>query len=86
MEGSHSDALATAYLVATGVSGLLSSRRTLVVLGAIILVGSAVAYAFYWEAFVSVWCFFAAAASAVILCHFEWSRRHHLRMADVRPA
>jgi hypothetical protein len=26
-------------------------------------------------AFVSVWCFFAAAASMVILCHFEWARR-----------
>jgi hypothetical protein len=52
-----------------------------VVLGAVIFVGIVVAYAFYWEAFVSVSCFFAAAASVVILCHFEWSRRQHLRVA-----
>jgi hypothetical protein len=40
-----------------------------------------VAYAFYWEAFISVWCFFAAVASVAILCHFEWSRRSRLRSA-----
>jgi hypothetical protein len=40
-----------------------------------------VAYVLYWEAFVSVWCFFAAAASAVILWHFELSRRRSFRMA-----
>jgi hypothetical protein len=39
-------------------------------LGAIILIGSVVALAFYWEAFVSVWCFFAAAASGAILFRF----------------
>jgi hypothetical protein len=74
-------AVALAYLAATGLPLLLSSQRTVVVLGAIVLVGSTVAYIFYWEAFVSVWCFFAAAASVVILCHFEWSRRQNLRAA-----
>lgn len=64
-----------AYLAATCLPPLLSSRRTVVVLGTIVLAGLVVAYAFYWEAFVSVWCFFAAAASVAILCHFEWSRR-----------
>jgi hypothetical protein len=73
--------VALAYLAATGLPLVLSSQRTVVVLGAIVLVGSVVAYAFYWEAFVSVWCFFAAAASVVILCHFEWSRRQRLRIA-----
>jgi hypothetical protein len=34
-------------------------------------VGSVISYVFYWEAFSSVWCFFAAAASAVIVFHFE---------------
>jgi len=43
--------------------------------------GLVVAYAFYWEAFISVWCFFAAAASVAILCHFEWLRRSSLRIA-----
>lgn len=57
-EDRHSDALAVAYLAATTLPGMLSSRRTLLLLGSIIFVGSAVAYAFYWETFVSVWCFF----------------------------
>ena len=77
----QSDLVEFAYLAATGVPLLLSSHRTVVVLGAIVLTGLVVAYAFYWEAFVSVWCFFAAAASVAILCHFEWSRRTRLRTA-----
>jgi len=75
------DSVGIAYLAATGLPLLLSSQRTVVVLGAIVLVGLVVAYAFYWEAFISVWCFFAAAASIAILCHFEWSRRSSLRTA-----
>jgi hypothetical protein len=71
----HSDAVGAAYLTATGLPLLLSSRRSVVVLGAIILAGLVVAYSFYWESFTSVWCYFAAAASVAILCHFEWSRR-----------
>jgi hypothetical protein len=43
--------------------------------------GSAVAYAFYWKSFVSVWCFFAAAGSVLILLHFERSRRQRLGLA-----
>ncbi|MGA7808241.1 DUF6629 family protein [Bradyrhizobium sp.] len=69
------DAVGIAYVAATGLPLLLSSQRTVVVLGAIVLSGLVVAYALYWEAFVSVWCFFAAAASVAILCHFEWLRR-----------
>lgn len=76
-----SAAVAVAYLAATGLPLLLSSRRAVVTLGAIVLVGTVVAFAFYWEAFVSVWCFFAAAASLLILSHFEWSRRHRLHIA-----
>ena len=59
----------------------LSTRRAVAALGLLVLVGSVAAYAFYWEAFVSVWCFFAAAASLVILGHFELSHRHRLRAA-----
>jgi len=77
----EASAIALAYFAATGLPLMLSSQRTVVALGAIVLVGSAVAYLFYWEAFVSVWCFFAAAASIVILCQFEWSRRLRLRIA-----
>jgi hypothetical protein len=74
-EPRYSYLVGTAYVAATGLPLLLSSHRTVVVVGAIVLVGSAAAYVFYWEAFVSVWCFFAAAASVAILGHFEWSRR-----------
>jgi len=77
--GHRSPILALAYVVATGLPLLLSSHRTVVVLGVIVLVGSVVAYIFYWEALVSVWCFFAAGASMAILCHFELSRRWHHR-------
>lgn len=77
----YSDALALSYLAASSLPLVLSSQRTVAALGAIILVGAAVAYLLYWEAFVSVWCFFAAAASVVILCHFAVARRQRLRIA-----
>lgn len=72
----HSDLVGLGYLAATALPLLLSSRRTVVALGAIVLVGAVVAYLLYWAAFVSVWCFFAAAASAIILAYFEWARRY----------
>jgi hypothetical protein len=80
-EARRSGLIALSYLAATGLPLILSSQRTVVALGAIVLVGSAVAYAFYWQGFVSVWCFFAAAASIVILGHFELSRRQRVRTA-----
>ena len=64
-----------AYLSATTLPLLLSSRRTLNILGGVILIGAMVAYTAYWQAFVSIWCFFAAAASVVVLAHFQWVRR-----------
>jgi hypothetical protein len=77
--------LALAYHMATGLPLMLSSHRTVVALGTIILLGSVMAYAFYEEAFVSVWCFFAAGASVVILYHFEQSRRQRVRIAGALP-
>jgi hypothetical protein len=68
-------AIAVLYLVATAMTALLSSQRAVVLLGAIVLVGSILAFAFYWEAFASTWCFFAAAGSVVILVHFVRVRR-----------
>ena len=64
-----------AYLAATAGGTLLSSQSTVRLFGAIVLAGSLIAYFAYWEVFLSVWCFFAAAASAVILAHFEKVRR-----------
>ena len=79
-EPRHSDALALAYLAATCLPPMLSSWRTMAALGVIVSVGCVVAYVLYWQAFASVWCFFAAAASAVILGHFEQSRRRRQRI------
>ena len=79
--GGHPLWVGAAYMAATTVPLIASSRRVLRALGAIMLVGSVVAYAFYWQAFLSVWCFFAAAGSTVILAHFEWARRKSVRMA-----
>ena len=68
---------AAAYAAATIVPPLLSSRRVIALLGLIVLAGAATAYLFYWTAFVSVWCFFAAASSGIILLHFERQHRLH---------
>ena len=60
-----------AYMVATTLGLLISSRRAAALLGVIVLTGSIVSYGFYMETFISVWCFFAAAASVVIASHFR---------------
>jgi hypothetical protein len=74
-------AIAFLYLMATGMAPLLSSRRIVSLFGAMVMLGTFVTYAFYWEAFISVWCFFAALGSVAILAHFEILRR--LRRAAV---
>lgn len=81
-EGRHAPMVGIGYVVATSLPLLLSSQRTLSTLGVSVLVGSVTAGAFHWEAFVSVWCFFAAAASVVIVCHFEFLRRQTLNSAS----
>jgi hypothetical protein len=80
-ESKVSESVAAAYMIATGFALAMSSHRTVIVLAAVILAGSATAYVFYWEAFVSVWCFFAAAASVVVLFHFERAHRRRPKAA-----
>ena len=63
------------YPVATCLSLLLSSHRAVALAGFVIFIGSLVSYWMYWNAFTSVWCFFAAIASALIIFHFERARR-----------
>lgn len=63
-------AMGLAYLAAVSLPLLMSTQRAVAVLGGIVLLGCLTSYLLYREAFVSVWCFFAAAASAVILSHF----------------
>lgn len=63
------------YPVATCLSLMLSTHRAVALSGLVIFVGSIVSYWMYWNAFTSVWCFFAAIASALIIFHFERARR-----------
>lgn len=60
----------TLYLSATTASMLLSSHRIAKLFGALTLAASFAAYVFYARWFISVWCFFAAGLSLVILVHF----------------
>ena len=66
------------YVAATCVAPLLSSHAAVRVLGMIVTAGSAVTYLLYWEAYTSVWCFFSAAGSSVIVFHFEKARQRRL--------
>jgi hypothetical protein len=71
--------MGAAFLAATGGVIALSSHRVMIALSAIVILGAIVSYMLYWESFVSVWCFFAATASIVILAQFEWGHRRSLR-------
>jgi hypothetical protein len=63
------------YPLATSFSLMLSSQRMIAASGLAVFLGSVVSYWMYWNAFVSVWCFFAAIASGLIILHFEKARR-----------
>jgi hypothetical protein len=57
------------YVLVTAISLLLSSHKAVQLLAAAIFVGFAVAYISFHQARLSVWCFFAAAASVLVyLC------------------
>lgn len=68
-------AIGLLYPVATCLSLMLSSHPAVALGGVVIVIGSLVSYWMYWNAFTSVWCFFAAIASALIIFHFERARR-----------
>ncbi|MFA6735524.1 hypothetical protein EOM86_10210 [Candidatus Nomurabacteria bacterium] len=55
-----------AYLAVTLLPFLITSKRKVWLLGAVIVVSYAVAAYFYSEYLLSVWCFFAAITSAVV--------------------
>lgn len=71
-------AVVTLYVLATCVSSFLSSCKTIRWFGAATFVALVAAYAFYAFWFISVWCFFAAVLSIIVLWHF---RRLDLRAA-----
>ena len=55
------------YLLSTTVSPMLSSHRMVKLFGVLAFLSFATAYYFYTNWFISVWCFFAAILSGVVL-------------------
>jgi hypothetical protein len=72
------------YLLATVAPLFLSSHRPVQALGVLVSVGFIVSTYFYAETLTSVWCFFAAGASA-ILC-FQFIRGFALEASADHPA
>lgn len=68
----HYFALATMalYLLSTSASQLLSTHGAVRAFGLLALLSFGAAYVAYATWFISVWCYFAAALSAVVLLHF----------------
>lgn len=62
----------SAYLLATAVSPMLSTYRMVKLFGILAFLSFASAYYFYATWFISIWCFFAALLSTVIMAHFYW--------------
>ena len=67
----YTAAVMVLYVLATCVSSFVSSCKTIRWFGAATFVALLAAYAFYAFWFVSVWCFFAAVLSAIVLWHFR---------------
>lgn len=61
-----------AYLLSTTITPVLSAYRVVKLFGILAFLSFASAYYFYATWFISVWCFFAALLSTVILAHFYW--------------
>jgi hypothetical protein len=71
------------YVLCTCCPFLISSHKALRAFGAILVLGLMVSATLYLVAFISVWCFFAAAASLTIpLFLFETSKRTSWRVQD----
>lgn len=70
------------YLLATCASGLFSSHRCINVFGVLAFVLAVAAYLVSVRTFVSVWCFFAAVLSGLILIHFSGSMRASRQGSD----
>lgn len=58
------------YLTATCLSALFSSHKLINLFGGLALLSALLAYWLYSVSFVSVWCFFAAILSFIILLYF----------------
>lgn len=62
------------YLIGTCASLMVSSHRRVMAFGIAAFVSAVSAYAFYTAWFISVWCFFAAALSFIVLWQFQQPR------------
>lgn len=62
--------LMLAYLAATAAPPLLSSSLAIKCFGAVVTLGLAITLGFFFVSLVSVWCFFAALASAILVGYF----------------
>lgn len=69
------------YVLATCVSSFVSSCKTIRWFGAAVFVALLTAAAFYRFWFISVWCFFAAVLSIIVLVHFS-HEPHRVPNAD----
>ena len=75
-----------AYVACACFPFLLSSHKALRIFGAIVAAGLVIAASLYTYAYVSVWCFFAAAGSVTVYLHFAGARkaRKTLRSEQLR--
>lgn len=71
------------YVLCACFPFLLSSHRALRIFGAIVLAGLIIAASAYTFAYVSVWCFFAAAGSLTLYLHFARAQKERAKPADV---
>ena len=62
--------LLSPYTVATCASCLFSSHRIVNFFGVVTFLSAIAVFRFYEQAFVSVWCFFAAILSVLVFVHF----------------
>lgn len=69
-----------AYLAATTISLMLSSRAGVRVFGFAACAAFVLAYAFYARWFISVWCFFAAVLSVMVTLHLRSASRVSLQI------
>lgn len=73
----------SAYIVAACVPCLLSSLRSLNMLGLLALATAFIANEFYTQAFISVWCFLAATLSCAVLAHFVRESRDKMKCQQI---
>jgi hypothetical protein len=74
------------YFVAVGIAPLLSSHRMVRLFGVALIVSSIAARMMYTMWFHSVWCFFAALMSGIVLLHFLSRRPPSINGSATRRA